>query len=117
MTAAAVALSVLVPAVGAAQVPEETPDVEELITFATAFVEISEVREEVAVQLEEATTPAEAAEIQAEADERMVEILDERELDPDRYNEIVQLVNTDQELRVEFQRILLEVTQAGDPGA
>jgi len=114
--AAAVALSTFLPAVGVAQVPTETPDVEELIAFTTAFVEIAQVREEMTVRLEEASTPAEASEIQGEADEQMMVILADRELTADRYNEVVQLVNVDPQLRAEFQRILMEVTEANDSG-
>jgi hypothetical protein len=111
--AAAVALSALLPAIGAAQTPTPdqvpTPDGEELVTFTTAFVEIADVRDEMAVRLEEAETPEEAAEIQSEADAQMMEVLDERELSPDRYNQIVQLINVNPELQAEFEQLLLEV--------
>jgi hypothetical protein len=99
-----------------AQVAPEVPDTDELTTFTEAFVEISVVREEVTPQILQADSQDEAAAIQQEANARMMEILGEHELDADRYNEITQLINSDEELRVRFEATYAELTE-DDGGA
>lgn len=105
---AAGALLVGAPAEAQAQAAE-TPDREELVTFAEAFVEIAEVRNEVTPRIAAAETQEEAASAQAEANERMLEVLEEHELAPQRYNAITQQINQDAELLEEFEEILAEI--------
>lgn len=109
---ATAALLVGAPADSAAQQQTATPDREELVTFTEAFVEIAEVRDEMTPAIAQAESQQEAAELQSTANERMIEILDEHELDPQRYNTITQLINNDPEVRADFEAILDEITGA-----
>lgn len=114
---AAAALFLGTPFDGAAQqapAAQETPDREELVTFTEAFVEIAEVREEIVPQIGQAESQEDAAALQAEANEKMLEVLEENEMSPERYNAITQQLNADEELRNEFEAILEEI---GGPGA
>lgn len=113
LTATAAAALASLPAVVAAQVAPEAPDRDELVTFAEAFVEVTQVRQEITPRIQQAQSPQEASELQAEADERMLGILEDHELDANRYNEIIQLVSTDEELRTEFEEVLAEVSGPG----
>lgn len=115
LVAVAAALLIGAPADSAAQQQQQqtaTPDREELVTFTEAFVEIAEVREEMTPAIAQAESQQEAAELQSTANERMIEILDEHELDPQRYNTITQLINNDAEVRADFEEILDEITGA-----
>lgn len=101
------------PADGAAQAAATPPDTDELVTFTEAFVEISEVREEMTPRIMQAQDAEEASQLQAEANDQMIGILTDHELDPERYNTITQLINTDPELQAEFEAILQEITGGG----
>lgn len=107
---ATAALLIRAPADSAAQQQTATPDREELVTFTEAFVEIAEVRDEMTPAIAQAESQEEAADLQSTANERMIEILDEHELDPQRYNTITQLINNDPEVRADFEAILAEIT-------
>lgn len=109
---ATAALLIRAPADSAAQQQTATPDREELVTFTEAFVEIAEVRDEMTPAIAQAESQEEAADLQSTANERMIEILDEHELDPQRYNTITQLINNDPEVRADFEAILDEITGA-----
>src|SRR5690554_971732 len=99
--AIALAAALMVPGVGSAQ--EAVPDDEELRAFTQAYVEIEDIREEVAPEMEAASTPEEAAEVQDQANDRMMAVLDEHELEIERYAAITSLLNQDEELRSQFE--------------
>jgi len=113
LLAAVAAISMLAPASAFAQTPVQEPDQEELETFAEAFVEVAEVREEMTPRILQAQSPEEATELQAEADERVIGVLGEHELDAAQYNGMIQLLSSDEELRAEFEEIVMRIR---DPG-
>lgn len=92
---------------------QEAPDREELVTFTEAYVEIGEVRTEMSAELEAAESAEEANALQQEANERMVAILEEKDLTVERYGAITNILNTNEELRAEFQEIYAEITGGG----
>lgn len=110
---AAAALLIGAPADGHAQAAQEAPDREELVSFTEAFVEISQVRDEMTPEILQAESQEEAAALQAEANEQMIEVLNEHDLAPERYNSITQQLNSNQELRADFEAILEEITGPG----
>jgi hypothetical protein len=102
----------------AAQEPQpqqapDPPDREELVTFTEAYVAIAEVRAEVTPAISAAEDAEEATRIQEEANQQMMAILDEHDLDAERYGEITMVLNTDEELRAEFEAIYEELTEGG----
>ena len=109
-------------ATGEAQLPTtqqqevEPPDREELVTFTEAYVEIAEVREELTEQLAGADSQEEANALQQQGNVEMTGVLEEHELEQERYNEIIQILSVDQELRAEFQEIYEEITGGGTGG-
>lgn len=96
-----------------AQETPNPPDREELVTFTEAYIDVTEVQTELSEQVAEAETPEEANALQEEANEEILGILEEKELEADRYREITMVLNADEELRAEFQEIYVELTEGG----
>lgn len=96
-----------------AQETPDPPDREELVTFTEAYIDVTEVQTELSEQVAEAETPEEANALQEEANEEILGILEEKELEADRYREITMVLNADEELRAEFQEIYVELTEGG----
>lgn len=121
LTSVLTAAFVLLAAVGhaEAQVPQpqeelpDPPDREELVTFTEAYVDVEEVQLELSEEVAQAETPEEANALQEEANEEILGILEEKELEVERYREITMVLNADEELRAEFQEIYLELTEGG----
>jgi cell division septation protein DedD len=120
-SAALVALAaILVPLGADAQIQQEQqevpdrPDREELTRFAHALIDVTEIQLEMEERLAQVQDADEAARIQQEANDRMVEALEDRELTPERYSEIAMLLNTDEELHAEFEEIYERVLEERD---
>lgn len=102
-----------------AQVPAEQqelpdpPDSEELVTFTEAYIEVTEIQTELSEQVAEAESQEVASQLQQEANEQILGILEEKELEADRYREITMVLNADEELRAEFQEIYQELIEGG----
>src|SRR5690606_13238394 len=102
-----------IPGAATAQATPAPPDQEELETFTAAYVEIAEVRAELSPELAAAETPEEAAEIQDEANNRMMAVLDDHDLDVDRYTEITAVLNQDEALRAQFEEMYAQMSSGG----
>ncbi|MDZ7780726.1 MAG: DUF4168 domain-containing protein [Gemmatimonadota bacterium] len=116
-------LMALAPAHVSAQAPQggagggpNMPDQAELETFAEAYVAIGEVRAEMSPELAAAENAEEANALQQEANDRMTQILDEHGLSVERYSAITQILNSDEELRAEFEAVYEELTGADGSG-
>jgi hypothetical protein len=103
-------LMALAPAQITAQDAPEAPDRAELETFAEAYYEISQVRDEISPALAAAETAEEADALQQQANDEMMSILEDHDLTVERYASITQLLNQDEELRAEFEAIYAEIS-------
>jgi uncharacterized protein YggE len=92
---------------------QNLPDREELVTFTEAYVEIGEVRAEMSAELEAAESAEEADALQQEANERMMAVLDEKDMTVERYGAITNILNTNEELRAQFEEIYQEIVNGG----
>jgi hypothetical protein len=101
------------PHAGAQEMPDP-PDREELVEFTKAYLEVMEVREEMEERMMGAATQEEAQQIQMEANQKMVAVIEEHEFTPQRYTEITNILNADEELREEFEQIYRELIEDKD---
>jgi len=74
------------------------PSDEELQTFASAALEVREIGAEWQPRITEADSEEQAAEIQTQARDEMVEAVEQKGLSVERYNEITQQVRSSPEL-------------------
>lgn len=93
-----------------AQEMEEIPEAE-LETFAEAYIEIMDVRMDLEAQLQAAEDAEQANQLQQQANQEMLVILEEHEIDTRRYQEIVQVLTADPEQRQAFEAIVEELTE------
>lgn len=82
------------PAAGAQQVSDE-----KLESFAESLGEIMEIREEFTGKLQQTEDADKARELQQQANEKMLGVIEENDISVDEYNAINQAVQTDPELR------------------
>lgn len=78
--------------------PIEVSDAE-LDKVAQAYVQITEIRGEFQETLSEVSDPEEAQVLQEEAGEKMVEAVQDNGLDVQKYNEVMEAAQVDEELR------------------
>lgn len=92
---------------------------EELETFAHAFLDVQEIRQEMDSAIQDAEDTQEAQELQQQANQEMAALIEEEyDLTPQRYSQITQAINTDPELQADFQEIVDGLTEdEEDPGA
>jgi hypothetical protein len=117
--AALTALAVLVLPLGAeAQVEQQEapppPDREELVDFARAYIDVQEVQQEMEQALATVQDAEEANRIQEQANEQMAEAVEDHDLTVERYSQIVIVLNTDEELRQEFEQVYQELLEDRD---
>lgn len=101
---------------GGAQ-PQQDVDVsdQELRTFTEAFVDVQEIRDDLNREMEDAENADEAQALQEEADQRMVEIIEEEhDIGVERYNQISQAMRADSELYAQFEEIREELVEEQD---
>lgn len=115
--AALMTLGLVAPAAVSAQAPVQVEPIEnledeELQTFAKAYLEIMDISREMQARLAEEPAPEEAQAAQMEAQQKMQAVLEEHELEEERYRRIAVTVNTDEEVAERFVAILEEL----DPG-
>jgi hypothetical protein len=79
---------------GAAEVTEE-----QIERFAEAYTEVSQLRDEYTQQIIQAEDPDRATELQQEANERMIEAVEEKGLSVGEYNMIAEAMDRDPELQ------------------
>jgi hypothetical protein len=92
------------------------PDQEELTRFAHGLIEITEIEQEMQQELAGVQDVEEATQIQQAANEEMVAALDDHDLTPERYSEIAQLLEADEELQVQFQQVYHEALEERGDG-
>ena len=121
--AAVMALALLVlPGAVDAQVEQQQldeitpPDQEELTRFAHGLIEITEIEQEMQQELAGVQDVEEATQIQQAANQEMVAALEDHDLSPERYSEIAQLLETDEELQVQFQQVYHEALEERGDG-
>ncbi|TVR53647.1 MAG: DUF4168 domain-containing protein [Gemmatimonadales bacterium] len=112
LPALALAMAIAAPAGVEAQMAD-TPDQEELVQFTEAFLEVTDIRQDMEAQVAQVQSPEEANALQQQANDQMVAVLDEHGLTTERYSEIVNLINQDEEVRNEFEELLVELTGDG----
>lgn len=71
----------------------------ELDRVASAYIEISRIREDFQESLAEVTDPEEAQLMQEQAGEAMVEAVQDNGLDVQKYNQVMEAAQVDEELR------------------
>ncbi|MFP4623095.1 MAG: DUF4168 domain-containing protein [Gemmatimonadota bacterium] len=84
--------------------------------FVVVYPEIMEVAQSMQAQLAEAESAEAAQEIQAQAQARMEQALEESEVTPAEYEAVVQKLNQDPALMAKFEE-MLEEEMGGGPGA
>jgi hypothetical protein len=112
LPALALALALAGPTDAEAQVAD-TPDQEELVQFTEAFLEVTEIRQDMEAQVAQAQSPEEANALQQEANDQMVAALDDHGMTTERYSEIVNLINQDEAVRNDFEELLVELSGDG----
>lgn len=101
---------------GGAQ-PQQDVDVsdQELRTFTEAFIDVQEIRDDLNREMEDAQNAEEAQALQEEADQRMVEVIEEEhEIGIERYNQISQAMRADSELYAQFEELREELVEEQD---
>lgn len=93
--------------------PVENLDDEELETFARAFIGITEIRQEVQSELASVQDPERAQEIQLRAQQEMQVVLEENDLEAERYRRIGVTINEDPELQERFIEIVDDLREGG----
>lgn len=90
---------------------QDAPEIEqdELETVAEAYVEISEIRAQMQTELQSADDSQQATEIQQRADQQMQQVLQDHGIAIERYQEVIQILNSDPEQRQAFQEVLQEI--------
>lgn len=94
--------------VPAQQEPVEVTD-SLLEEFATIYPTVAEVSREAQAELSEAADQAEAQRIQAEANEEIMDTLDEAGMTFEEYDGVIRAVNDDPELMEKFEALMLEI--------
>lgn len=79
---------------------------QELDQIATAYSRIHEIRIELQEKLAEVEDPAAAQQMQQEAGEAMVGAVEDNGLDVQTYNQVMEAVQTDEELREKLSAML-----------
>lgn len=92
-----------------AQQPTADVSDQELRTFAEVYVSIQDLQTELQTELEEAETVEEEMQVQEDLDVEARQVLDEHGMSIEDYQRMTQLVNTNPEVRTEFDQILEEV--------
>ncbi|WP_024327178.1 DUF4168 domain-containing protein [Thioalkalivibrio sp. AKL19] len=86
---------------------QEAPEVdlseEDIDTFVTAFVAVQEVREDFADRLQNAEDETEAQSMQQEAQDEMVNAVEDAGMSVEEYNEVAMALQNDPELMQEVQ--------------
>ncbi|HLV01968.1 MAG TPA: DUF4168 domain-containing protein, partial [Acidobacteriota bacterium] len=71
-----------------------------------------EIRDEFLPQIEGATDQAQAQQLQQQANQRMVAAIEKNDLEIEEYNEIIQAVSQDDQLRSEFLALVKKEQEA-----
>lgn len=92
-------------------------DDQELSSFTEAHIQIEELRSEMQARMEDAEGRQEAQQIQQQTNQQMVQIIEEEDMDAERYSQIASAINGDAELRQRFQQLKERLLEEEDaPG-
>ena len=94
---------------------EEIPQ-PELDRYAAAYMEISQIRQGLQQKLQNAESQEERQSIQQEANQTMQAILQEHDISVQRYRQITEILNSDQEQRQEFTAMVQEKRSGEESG-
>src|SRR5690606_29090487 len=100
------------PAQQAPGAPAVSVDQQTLEAAAKAYLDIQEIRDEFLPQIEGATDQAQAQQLQQQANQRMVAAIEKNDLEIEEYNEIIQAVSQDDQLRSEFLALVKKEQEA-----
>jgi len=79
------------------------PEAGELTVYTEAFLDIELITQELAPQIEAAQTEEEKAQLQEQVEERTAAVLEQREIEKERYEAIGKLIEANPELRAQFE--------------
>ena len=91
--------------------PEVDVTEEELDQVAEAYVEVTQIREKYQMELRDVTDPAEAMELQQQAEREMIEAVEAKGLDVQTYNQVMEAAQVDEELREQLLERIIEDIQ------
>jgi len=91
--------------------PTEAPSDADLQAFAEAYIQISEIRDEMMERMDAAETEEAQRKLQTEAGERMNKAITDAGLDYQTYREINVMVQDDEEVRQEVNSLLQGMDQ------
>lgn len=97
------------PAEQPAQMPGAELSDADIETMAEVYVALNELQSDADARAQAAPTPEEQNQIQAEATSEMQTVLQDHGLSVDEYQQMVQLINTDENVRARFEEALAEV--------
>lgn len=101
------------PAEQPGQMPGAQPGAElsdaDIETMAEVYVALNELQSDADARAQAAPTPEEQNQIQAEATSEMQTVLQDHGLSVDQYQQMVQLINTDENVRARFEEALADV--------
>lgn len=86
-------------------------DDETLSKFADAYLDLQEIRIDYTTRLQTAEDKTQAQQLQQEASEKMLEALQENDLEVEQYNRIAMTIQTDSRLREKVAQIVTEAEQ------
>ncbi len=99
------------PPPGQQQAPQIEVEEDELRAFTEAQVEIEGLRGEYQTRLQEAEGQEEARQIEQEANEEMVGVVEDQGLDVQRYTQIARAIDSDPDLRQRFMELRQELSE------
>ncbi|ABI56724.1 DUF4168 domain-containing protein [Alkalilimnicola ehrlichii MLHE-1] len=88
--------------------PQHDFDDQSLEQFADAYIDITEIQEDYTQRLEGTEDPDQARDLQQQANDEMVEAIENRGLSVPEYSEIATALDTDPELRDELAAMIQE---------
>ncbi len=89
--------------------PEVDVTEEELDQVAEAYQEVTQIREKYQMELRDVTDPGEAMELQQQAEREMIEAVEDKGLDVQTYNQVMEAAQVDEELREKLLERLIEM--------
>lgn len=90
----------------AEQIPQE-----ELDRYATAYLQIAQVRQQMQQDMQNASSQEERQSVRESANQEMSSILEEHGISVQRYREITNILNSDQQQRQEFTSLVQQKRQ------
>lgn len=94
-----------------APAPVAVPEAAELTVYTEAFLDIELITAELAPKIEAAQTEEEKAQLKQEAEERTAAVLEQREIEKERYEAIGKLIEANPELRAQFEAERTRITE------